>query len=76
MKGPSSEKQGALLLLRMLIWTVALICFGFGLLGLDSQGYLTRGAVIRSIAMPPQGFMFFGAVLLMLDWILRRDQST
>jgi hypothetical protein len=76
MSQPSREKQGAILLLRILIWSVALICLGFGFLGFDSQGYLTRGLISRSITMPPQGFLFFGVVLLILEWVLRRDQST
>lgn len=74
MKPRSPEKQGAIMLIRLWIWLMALICFWFGAKGIYSQGFWGRGTSFGKMTMPPEGFLFFGLLLLLFDWLVRRGK--
>jgi hypothetical protein len=69
----SPEKQGARLLIRLLIWGVALLCFWYGCKGISSQGIWSRNAIGGPLTIPPEGFLIFGVLLFFLDWVVQRS---
>lgn len=72
MKLPSKEKQGAILLLSILLWSAALFFLWLGFKGVSATGLWTRAGMSAYQTMPAEGFLFFGFVLLVFSWIIRK----
>lgn len=74
MNRPGKEKQGALLLMRILLWGAGVLFLLMGIAGIDSSGLWSRGAQANVMNMPSEGFIFFGVLMFLLDWVVRRRE--
>ncbi len=73
MKKPGKEKQGAMLLLRIILWGAALLFLVLGILGIGSSGlWSNKSGFGGSMNIPSEGFFFFAVLMFVFDWVIRR----
>jgi hypothetical protein len=75
MKKLSKEKQGAMLLLRIILWVAALLFLFLGISGAGSSGlWSNKGGFGGSMNIPSEGFFFFAVLMFLFDWVIRKTE--
>jgi hypothetical protein len=60
--------------MRILLWGTGALFLFMGIGGIGSSGLWSRGAQANVMNMPSEGFIFFGVLMFLLDWVLRRER--
>jgi|GEM_PF-5914116 len=73
MKKPNKEKQGAMLLLRIILWGAALLFLVLGISGIGSGGlWANKSGFGGQMNIPSEGFFFFAVLMFVFDWVIRK----